>query len=262
VPRRSIAPDAHVIVQVDASVGGEVTIPKLGRTATADDGPATVKQAISVVLAHKNHAQFLIRKLWAEFIASPIPPDTLAELIAQYTAGGALALKPVLRGILTHPLIFESIDEPNLVKPPVVYLVGLLRALSAPMKGGHMRVASTNMQQVPYKPPNVAGWEGGMSWFNTNTVQGRFDAAVRVQYLRYSTYYPGQQPLPDPGTQTAEEAFEAAYASVGRPWVSAGTRDHLLEWAATAPTGTLAQRRQRFYTLQAIMLGGPDGQVM
>ena len=28
-----------------------------------------------------------------------------------------------------------------------------------------------NMQQRIYRPPNVAGWEGGMSWLNTNTVQ-------------------------------------------------------------------------------------------
>ena len=36
-----------------------------------------------------------------------------------------------------------------------------------------------NMQQRVYRPPNVAGWEGGMSWLNTNTVQGRFDLIDR-----------------------------------------------------------------------------------
>ena len=87
---------------------------------------ASVQAAVDAVLAHPNHPQFLIRKLWAEFIASPIPQATLDDLIAAYTASG-LRLRPVLRGILTHPLIFESLDEPNLVKPPVVYLVGLLR---------------------------------------------------------------------------------------------------------------------------------------
>jgi uncharacterized protein (DUF1800 family) len=230
---------------------------------STDAQVAGVRTAVNAVLGHPNHAQFLIRKLWAEFIASPIPPDTLADLVARYTAGGALALRPVLRGILTHPLIFESIDEPNLVKPPVVYLVGLLRLASAPMKGSQMRVAATNMQQVPYKPPNVAGWEGGLAWLNTNTVQGRFDAAVRVLYLRYSTYYSvSRLPLDDPGAQAADAVVDAAHASVNRPWISPGTRDYLLGWAAAAPTATLPQRRQRFYTLQALILGGPDGQVM
>ena len=39
---------------------------------TKDKAADCVAQAIDMVLAHDNHAQFLIRKLWAEFIASPI----------------------------------------------------------------------------------------------------------------------------------------------------------------------------------------------
>jgi uncharacterized protein (DUF1800 family) len=240
------------------------TIPAVSGAVTDADGPACVGTAVDVVVAHRNHPQFLIRKLWGEFIASPIPQATLDDLVAQYTAGGKLALRPVLRGILTHPLIFESIDEPNLVKPPIVYMVGLLRQLGAPMKGNHFTVALANMQQRPYHPPNVAGWEGGLSWLNSNTVQGRFDAVVRAQYLKYSSYYAGgAAPVPDdvPG-ETVQAGFDRAYAAAGAPWVSAGTRAALLSYAATLPASTVAQRRQRFYTLQALILGGPDGQVM
>ena len=126
-----------------------------------------------------NHAQFLIRKLWAEFIASPIPQATLDSLVSAYKSS-AYQLRPVIRGILLNPLIFESIDEPNLVKPPIVQIVGALRQLDAPLKHNYMQGAMINMQQRIYRPPNVAGWEGGMSWLNTNTVQGRFDLVSRV----------------------------------------------------------------------------------
>jgi uncharacterized protein (DUF1800 family) len=239
------------------------TMPPLGRAAVAADGPAAVGKAVDVVLAHPNHAQFLIRKLWAEFIASPIPQATLDDLVAQYRDSG-FKLRPVIRGILTNPLIFESLGEPNLVKPPVVYLIGLLRAVGAPQKGTVMRGALDNMQQRPYRPPNVAGWEGGLSWFNSNTVQARFDAAVRVQYLKYSNAaggYPGQSPPTIP-VESAQETFDRAYLAAGSPWISDGTRAQLLTYANAAPVTNDAQRRQRFYTLQALMLGGPDGQVM
>ena len=89
------------------------------------------------MLAHANHAQFLIRKLWAEFIASPIPQATLDSLVSTYKTSG-FKLKPLLRAILVNPLIFESIDEPNLIKPPIVYMVGVLRQLGAPLQG-HLR---------------------------------------------------------------------------------------------------------------------------
>ena len=70
--------------------------------------------------------------------------------------------------------------------------------------------------------------------------------------------------------ETPQAAFDRAYASVNSPWLSAATRARLLAYAAelTAANqnGTAAAnvtaRRQRFYALQAMMLGGPDGQVM
>ena len=239
------------------------TLPALGRAAIASDGPAAVNLALDAVLGHPSHKQYLIRKLWSEFIATPIPDATLAELMAVYDPAGPL--RPLLRGILGHALIFESLEEPNLIKPPIVYLVGVLRQLGAPMKGNSMTAALTNMQQRPYRPPNVAGWEGGMSWLNTNTVQGRFDAAVRAQALTYSgNTYPRPAPVEVDGGagETAAALVERAHASVGRPWLAPATRDALLAYATAAPTGSQAQRRQRFYTVQALMLGGPDGQVM
>jgi hypothetical protein len=241
------------------------TLPALGRAAQPADGPAAVNAALDTVLGHPNHKQYLIRKLWSEFIATPIPDAALAELMALYDPNGPL--RPLLRGILGHALIFESLDEPNLIKPPIVYLVGVLRQLGAPMKGNYMTGALTNMQQRPYRPPNVSGWEGGMSWLNTNTVQGRFDAAVRAQFLRYSNNqnsYPRAQPVEVDGGagESAAALVDRAHASLGRPWLAPATREALQGYAAAAPVDTAARRRQRFYTVQALMLGGPDGQVM
>jgi uncharacterized protein (DUF1800 family) len=238
-------------------------------------GPDAVNAAIDIVLSHPQHAQFLIRKLWAEFIASPIPQATLDALVAAYRSSN-YQLRPVIRGILTNPLIFESLDEPNLIKPPIVYAAGVLRQLGSPLKGNYVRVALVNMQQQPYRPPNVAGWEGGLSWLNTNTVMGRFDMVVRAQFLKYSNYYRNTEtPVPPasvnyppdfPG-ETAQAAFDRAYAAVNRPWISDATKNALIAWAGTAAAlpvvnPTPAQRRQRFYALQAMILGGPDGQVM
>jgi hypothetical protein len=129
-----------------------------------------------------------------------------------------------------------------------------------------MRDAMIAMQQRIYRPPNVAGWEGGQSWFNTNTVMGRFDAIVKAQHLRYSNYYSGGAASvnypPDINPETPEAVRQRAYDAVNRPWVSASTWAALLTFAQNAATNSAAARRQRFYALQAMILGGPDGQVM
>jgi uncharacterized protein (DUF1800 family) len=205
-----------------------------------------------------------VRKLWGEFIASPADDATVAAIASAYTSSG-MQLKPLLRAILTHPAIFESLDEPNLIKPPVVYAVGVLRALGVPLKWFWVPEALRNMQQWLYRPPNVAGWEGGLSWLNTNTVQARFDLMPRVLYLKHSTSgsgYPGSGPVADVPGETGQQAFDRAYAAASSPWLSAGARQQILNYANTAAGGTVNQRAQRQYALRALMLGGPDGQVM
>jgi hypothetical protein len=127
------------------------------------------------------------------------------------------------------------------------------------------------MQQRIYRPPNVAGWEGGMSWLNTNTVQGRFDLVVKAQYLKYSNYYRNtEDPVPpasvnypaDIVSETKEALFDRAYAAANKPWLSAATKAAIINFAGTLPVTNATQRRQRYYTVQALILGGPDGQVM
>jgi uncharacterized protein (DUF1800 family) len=253
------------------------TIARVG-SPNATHGPAAVNAATDIVLEREVHAQFLIRKLWSEFIASPIPQATLDALIAAYRGSNpAYQLRPVLRGILMNPLIWESLEEPNLVKPPVIYMVGVLRALGAPLRHGgssNLLTAMNEMQQRIYQPPNVAGWEGGQSWFNTNTVQGRFATIARAQFLRYSNYYRNNEtPVPpanvnyppDVNPETAEAVVDRAWRAANRPWISQNTRNALVAWAGSLPPTDLDaanERRRRFYALQAMMLGGPDGQVM
>jgi uncharacterized protein (DUF1800 family) len=224
---------------------------------------ASVADAVRFVLEHANHAQFLIRKLWAEFIASPIPQATLDALVAAYRVD--YKLKPLIRAILAHPLLMESIDEPNLIKPPIVYIIGALRQFDAPLKHNEIETSMNAMQQKVYFPPNVSGWEGGLAWLNTNTVQGRFDLIAKLQKLKYSNFYDAATHYLDPSAATPELWFTLAHESLNRPWVSAATKQAIVTYATDNPlvaNPSVAVRRQRLYVLQAMILGGPDGQVM
>jgi uncharacterized protein (DUF1800 family) len=248
-----------------------------GQTANWGADPtkgAGTQSAIDLVLGRPAHAEYLVRRLWAEFIVTPIPDDALASLSEAYVAGGRYLLRPLVRGILTHPLLFESIDEPNMVKPPVVFWVGAARALRSPQKWYFTREALDNMQQAPLAPPNVAGWEGGLAWLNTNTTRARFDAVQRMLYTRHrpttsatdSSGYPGAVPLDgnDPAQvgATADDAFAIAWAACGSPWLSQAAKDQIRAFAATHPAATKTNREQRQYALRTLILGGPDAQVM
>ena len=219
----------------------------LGRTG-AFDAPG----AVALVLSQPSHAPFLVRELWNEFIAAPIPPDALASLTSAYLSSGT-QLQPLLRGILSHPLIFDSLDEPAMIKSPVVYTVGVLRATGAPLQAVQTN-ALADMLQQPYHPPNVAGWPGGLAWMTTGTSVARFSLIPECQGV--------MAPLTDIPGETADQAYARAYAAVGSPWLSPATQGVLRAVAAGVPAGRASQRLERQYALRSLMLGGPDGQVM
>ncbi len=225
--------------------------------------PAGAQSAVDLVLGQPAHAPFLVSKLWREFVRGPVPADTLADLLATYLAGGGLRLAPVLRKILAHPLIFASIDEPDMVKSPVVFGVGVLRLMDAPLKWFFQSAGLLAMQQVPYDPPNVAGWEGGLAWLNTSTVQARFEFVKSCQYLKHNpNAYPGAVPVSDVPGETAQQAFARAHAAVGSPWLSSAASAQFLAFAGSQATASVTQRAWLQYALRALILGGPDGQVM
>ncbi len=103
-----------------------------------------------------------------------------------------------------------------MVKPPVVYVVGAMRAMKLQVKDTTASDYLDAMGQLPYFPPTVAGWEGGISWLNTDTALARFG---------FITTLLEQAKIKDVPGETAAQAYARAYAAVGSPWLAAGTRD-------------------------------------
>ncbi|MCU0314750.1 MAG: DUF1800 domain-containing protein [Solirubrobacteraceae bacterium] len=210
------------------------------------------EDAVDLVLARPAHAPFLVAKPWGEFVAAPLDGATLQQLVAAYTGSG-LRLRPLVEQILGHPALFASLDEPDMVKPPVVFAVGAMRALGAGVTDTSAVDHLDAMGQVPFFPPTVAGWEGGLSWLNTNTALARFGFVAGLA---------AQQKLDDVLGETPGAAYDRAYAAVGRPWVARGSEQAIRDYAARAASSTTRLRRERQLMLRALLLAGPDGQVM
>ncbi|MGD9694141.1 MAG: DUF1800 family protein [Thermoleophilia bacterium] len=229
------------------------------KTVLGHTGAFNHRQLVDVVVGHPSHAPFLVTKLWGEFIPTPPSPATLRDLTASYVASG-LRVRPLVRKILTHPAMLASIKEPNMIKPPIVYAVGLMRTLKIGVTDESLYYALRDMGQLPYFPPTVAGWEGGGSWLNTNAALARFAAANKMLALSYAPL-PGKAPE-DVAGETPAQAFKRAFDAVGRPWIAPGTKAALLAYSAAARAVSANDRIARQRVLRAFLLGGPDAQVM
>jgi hypothetical protein len=111
------------------------------------------------------------------------------------------------------------------------------------------------MGQRPCFPPDVSGWEYGPAWLDTNTAVARFGMVSSLLAAQPDD----QRDVPG---ETPQQAYDRAYQLVGQPWLAPATIAGIQAYAASAPSGTATQRRIRLRVLRALMLGGPDGQVM
>ncbi len=109
-------------------------------------------------------ATFLADKVWRAYVSPEPPPEVLARVVEQW--GPELELGKLLK-LLFHSKAFYSADaQRSLVKSPVEWVVGALRA-----SGGHpnYRQAATaceEMGQKLFEPPGVQGWAGGEAWIH------------------------------------------------------------------------------------------------
>ena len=180
------------------------------------------EDACRLCVEHPLHATFFVEKLWSYFIPTP-PSATVRDELIQTYVGSGWQIRPVLEAILMSPDLYEG---PPMVKPPVVHLAGMLRALGRPVDTEAWVWLCEQAGQQLFWPPNVSGWDD-TRWLDTSRMRARWhlvtyvleEVSVDVWNEPYST------------TETPEEALDRALASWGTPALRAEHRAELLDFA-------------------------------
>jgi uncharacterized protein (DUF1800 family) len=248
--------DGSIAVLYDDKAHDATSKKVFGKTGDFD-----YRDVLDLCIGHPQHAPFLVSKLWEYFVGTPIEPTARKRLARLYRREGH-RIAPVVREILEHPALYRELDAPDMIKSPVVFLVGALRACGDGVTRDDWVYLLDGMGQQPFRPPSVAGWDWGTAWLSTNAIHVRFNAAnILLQGRRHVR--DGASPQSD----SPREAVARARSAVGRPWSSAATDAQLLKLATrllSAPVpGNERQRRadmcQRI--LRQLLLCGPDAHV-
>jgi len=216
------------------------------------------EDACRLCLENPHHPSFLVEKLWSYFI--PVPPSAgdRQALEQAYVASG-YEIRPLVEAILLHPQLHSG---PRMVKPPVVALAGMLRALRRPIDTGAWNWLCENAAQRLFHPPNVAGWDDER-WLDTSTLRGRWELAG---------YAVGDRELQGPAldqydeTETPALAVSKARDFWGDPPLTAETVATLESFAAACVAGPLAGWQRRTYrglrqnALRVLIASCPDMQ--
>jgi uncharacterized protein (DUF1800 family) len=202
------------------------------------------QDAVRLCLQHPSHPSFFVDKLWSYFVPVAADAATRGSLIALYKRD--FQILPVVEAILRHPALYTG---PRMVKPPVVYTAGLLRALGRGVDTQAWSWLSGQSGQRLFRPPNVSGWDDER-WLDTATFRGRWEVA---NYASQPYSLTDKQSASLPSEPKA--LVDAAIAFWGSPTLRPETRAALLRFATKAMADADAKWKQtsyRFLTANAL----------
>jgi uncharacterized protein (DUF1800 family) len=149
----------------------------LGRTGDLDGD-----DVIATIVEQPQSAKFITAKLW-NYFAGQMPDEALNEALAGSLRANENNFKPFLRTMFHSEEFYSDDIVRNQVKSPVQWLIGSVRMLECDLpptlvSWGMLR----QLGQDIFAPPNVKGWDGGITWITTNTLLTRYnDAQSLVQ---------------------------------------------------------------------------------
>src|SRR5882672_12917454 len=137
---------------------------------------------LEMIVAQPQAARFITAKLW-NFFAGQMPSKEIAAALADTFRKSNNTFKPVLRAMFLSEEFYSPSIIRNQVKSPVQWLVGSARMLERELPPPMVCFSLTrNLGQDLFAPPNVKGWDGGLSWITTNNLLARYnEAALLVQ---------------------------------------------------------------------------------
>jgi uncharacterized protein (DUF1800 family) len=144
----------------------------LGRRGNLDGA-----EVIAQIVAQPQAAVFITAKLWNYFAGQMPPPELNAALAGVFRAEGD-NFKPFLRAMFRSEEFYDPDLIRNQVKSPVQWLVGSVRMLECELPPPLISLGMLRqLGQDLFAPPNVKGWDGGITWITTNTLLTRYNDA-------------------------------------------------------------------------------------
>ncbi|WP_050785710.1 DUF1800 domain-containing protein [Pedosphaera parvula] len=152
------------------------------KTVLGKAGDLTGEDVLEQIVAQPQAARFITAKIW-NFFAGQMPSEELTTALADVFRKSGNNFKPLLKTIFLSEEFYAETIVRNQVKSPVQWLVGSVRILQRELPPPFVCFGLTkNLGQDLFQPPNVKGWDGGLSWITTNNLLARYnEAAVLVQ---------------------------------------------------------------------------------
>ncbi|WP_248930276.1 DUF1800 domain-containing protein [Paenibacillus hamazuiensis] len=147
------------------------------KTVLGETGNFDETSFVDVLFRQEALPRFMALKL-LRFFAADAPSDDWVKKVADDFITKS-TVGEVLYNLFTSDEFYDDSIRGSLIKTPVEYVVGIVKAFDLPMSKGFAQ-AARKMGQELYLPPDVAGWRGGTSWLTSTPLLSRYQFAESV----------------------------------------------------------------------------------
>jgi uncharacterized protein (DUF1800 family) len=148
------------------------------KTVFGQTGAFGGEDVIRMAVAQAASAPYVVSKLWSGF-ARPVGVND--PVVRQLTPAFAKDqdVGKLMRAIFLHPEFVAPAARTGLVKTPIEYVAGALRALGlrAAALGNNLPQTMESLGQQPFAPPSVGGWPPNGYWLTTSFALSRLRIA-------------------------------------------------------------------------------------
>ena len=161
---------------IDRRAGQFVINPRIHddetKTFLARSGNFDGNDIVKIIYEQPACSRFWAQKILNFFVYND-PEPQLIDALANVIRKNDYELAPVMSAVLQSNVFYSPRAYRALVKSPVEYVVGTYNAFGLSEIDTPALRALSQMGQILFYPPNVAGWTGGTAWITSQTLIAR-----------------------------------------------------------------------------------------
>ena len=207
---------------------------------------------VRIIMEQAATGRFITRRLFSE-LAYRDPGDEVIDRLAEVWEATDHSVREVVKAILLSDEFWSMRAYRSLVRSPVEFAVGAVRALGIETDWRTIEQSAAGMDQRLFEPPGVAGWPGGEAWLSSGTFFGR------VNFLD-GFLFPRGRPIAIPvleGQASVEDIVDTALKALVDDNIAEASREALYAHAETVPAGP-----GRAATVAYLVLASPEYQLI